>query len=471
MFDALNKARFEGGFFHLRDYLLYGVEGADAFSYFHNFSTNDVKNLKKYSFQMNTRLEINAKVAFYFVLAREEDELLLLIHKSYKNLLLAELEKFIIVEDVRPIERSEKIYVNLSPVALEGMSGQWFFEDAYLSFGSPLHQVELSREIVEQLEFFSGFRLLAPDTLRGSFVGETILNELAVDYHKGCFRGQETAAKMQNNRGAAVRPAITYEESKLKVTVATLGEYCLGLAKRAVLLEDEEVHKLPYFNDGDAAAKARHFFEEAMDLFNSNQEKQAIKKLEEAIVLDPSNIDYHEAIGVMWGRLGEYQKALDYMDQILNVDDRYVMAYTNKSLYAMKLGRIVEAEEFKAKATALSFEKLGEEAEAKKQREEEERRREKMYLEVLEVDALDSFASHKLAEIYLKRKEYPKAEPLLQAQIEHNQNNPETYHLLCRLFDETNRKEALVECACRGVDIAAKKGQEKLVKAMQKFLP
>src|SRR5690606_9180746 len=138
--------------------------------------------------------------------------------------------------------------------------------------------------------------------------------------------------------------------------------------------------------------KAKELFDRAIELFQKDQEEEAIELLELTISIDPTFEDAYESLGVIFGRHEKFERAIELMQKLSHVNPKSVMAHTNMSLYYMRLGNIEEAEKQKAEATIKTFEYYGDEAKGKeeeKKREEqrlvERNRREEMFKQVLEI--------------------------------------------------------------------------------------
>src|SRR5690606_5012874 len=147
-----------------------------------------------------------------------------------------------------------------------------------------------------------------------------------------------------------------------------------------------------------------------------NEMVRAEEYFRQAIDLSPEFADAYEALGVMLGRQNRFEEAILLMDELTKIDSSSVLAHTNKSLYLMKLGKIEEAEQEKSLATVKSFQKFGTEAKLKEQMDEERKKqeqewekREKMFSQVLEIDAEDTLANYGLGSISVERKQWDRA--------------------------------------------------------------
>src|SRR5690606_15624393 len=118
-----------------------------------------------------------------------------------------DIEKFVIMED---IQVSDEVETNLA-----------FSGDE--SFGAPLnffgvegsYKIDPSASENEQFFIACGIPRIGIDINDKILVNETRLDDLAVNYDKGCFLGQETAAKIRSRRGANYSPVVLVSNDEL----------------------------------------------------------------------------------------------------------------------------------------------------------------------------------------------------------------------------------------------------------------
>jgi tetratricopeptide (TPR) repeat protein len=79
----------------------------------------------------------------------------------------------------------------------------------------------------------------------------------------------------------------------------------------------------------------------------------AIEEFKAAILLDPSNVNLHNSLGVCYGVLGSFQKALEEFTHAIRLDEKEVMAIYNAGLVNMLTGNRKEALEYFLKADQL----------------------------------------------------------------------------------------------------------------------
>jgi len=195
------------------------------------------------------------------------------------------------------------------------------------------------------------------------------------------------------------------------------------------------------------------------------------------LAFDPSLADAYESLGVMLGRIEKYDEAIDWMNQLLTVNPQSVMAHTNKSLFLMKQGKIEEAEAEKGLATVKSFAVFGEEAKMKKQLAEEQKkkedeilRREKMFLQVLEIDEEDTIALYGMADIFFHRKDFSSAIKNLEKVITVDSKYSTAYLLLGKAYEAISDLERATSTYQAGILVASKRGDLMPANEMQSRL-
>ncbi|MEC7274720.1 MAG: tetratricopeptide repeat protein [Bdellovibrionota bacterium] len=222
---------------------------------------------------------------------------------------------------------------------------------------------------------------------------------------------------------------------------------------------------MPIGGEFNQESFVQDLYEKAVNLFQSDNEEEAINLLKAVVKLSPDYEDAYEAIGVILGRQEKFQEGIEFMDKVLEANPDSVMAHTNKSLFYMRLGKIEEAEEEKAQATVKSFSQYGKEAQQKKAKEEQRKaeeaeieRRFDMFKQVLEIDPDDNLANYGLADIYFQRGEAEKSIPLLEKVISVDKNYSVAYLLLGKVFLNTENKDKAREVFKRGIEIASAQG-------------
>lgn len=475
------------------------VEGPDSFDFLNRQLTNDLKDLHLSQFQMNARLERNGRLQSFFYLLRESENIFyILVQPEMKSLIFNELNKFLITEDVNieEYENNFMIYLGLGLLNkdLQGMKGKVYNLPAVIS------KEEISCEKMDEITE-NIFRILTAWPVLGKtvsldvLVNETMVNELAVSYKKGCFLGQETAAKIHTRRGAAKYPTwliskakITddlnfriYDSLKIEDDYITLADLPreLRVQDKKLELNNHEV-KVKMFSPLDLdnyTQLAKNIYHEAISVFHKKNDEEALDKIDLAILLDPKNPDLYEVKGAILGQMNLFEKAISVMDELLGVDENSVMAHTNKSLFLMKIGKIPEAEEEKALATVASFAQFGAIAKQKKEIEEkvqkekaELERKKTMFRQVLAIDEMDEIANFGLADISFKNDEYETSLTFLEKVLSSKPKYSQALLLKGKVLEKLGRIEEAKTIYSQGIEVASKQGEMMPANEMQSRL-
>jgi folate-binding protein YgfZ len=343
--------------------------------------------------------------------------------------------------------------------------------------------------------YLRGVPRLNREVKPGDLINNTFFDELCVDYGKGCYPGQETVAKINTHRGAAYKPV-------LGVASEALSEVVVDGKKvgKVLLCKEIEGHFFHYISllrnfrinnsrCGDfnifyypyievtAQALAQEFFDQGVDSFQQGQEELAVDRFKKAIEIDPDFEDAYESLGVVLGRRGEYALAIKLMEELKEINPKCLMAYTNLSLFHMKQGEIEKAEQYKAEATLLNFEILGDEAERKREEEQlrakklaERNRREQMFLQVLELDSSDAMANNGMGEILLEKSNFKIAVEYFQKALSTDAKYSVAYLGLAKCYLGLNLEVELEQILRQGLKVATKNGDLVPANEMQRML-
>lgn len=515
----LNRYRYHAGQFN-QDFFSIQVTGSDAESFLHNQTTYDVKAIALSGFHLVSMLDPQGRVETYFFVLKRSDAFTLLVPKKILEKTVTRLNKFLIAEDVELSKAEyESWTIIIGPKGAQYLPkrdhdafvGEIFEETALLIPGILEHEINpLGPEDIQAWVALSGYPSLDGEDAPVDIINNNRLFDLTVSLKKGCYPGQETVSKIHYNRGAAYAPVLIEMKSKphfetLPLELSFQGKK-IGTVKSfhelknhwylsASLLRDFRVEfldidattvsgtpikgKVRYFPllPSDARAKAEELFHDASEFFKKDNLAMAEEAFLLAIDVDPTYADAFEAIGVLYGRTERFPQAIEMMEKLTTVDPSSVMAYTNKSLYLMKMGKIEEAEEAKTQATLKSFAKFGEEAKLKEETQklkqaelEDLARREGMYRQVLEIDSDDTLANYGLGTIYLDRHEIPEAIACLEKVVIQDERYSVAYLALGKAFAEAGDKVKARDVWERGIKIAAAKGDLMPANQMQSLL-
>ena len=112
--------------------------------------------------------------------------------------------------------------------------------------------------------------------------------------------------------------------------------------------------------------QAQRLHELAMSHFVENRTEEALLVLSQLLETYPDFLAAYETKGVLLSRLSRFEEAIATMHQLLEKNDKHVMAYTNLSIFWLKLNDKDQAEHYKAKATSVAMGLKMAEAMAKK---------------------------------------------------------------------------------------------------------
>ena len=364
---------------------------------------------------------------------------------------------------------------------------------------------------------------------------ETGLETQSVSYTKGCYLGQEIIARVKTY-GAVQKalmglvfaessvpfsetlftaseplPLIESHEDEASRSSAYLTSACfsptlnrwiaLAYLNKALRIPGKTlelkinnmpvtatVTMLPFYRAETRVEKAQQLLQAALKQFaglSSDNEalltNEVIPKLREALSLDPNLIDAYEALGAILARLDtteSYEEAITLMHQLSERDPDRIMAYTNLSVYYMKLGDKERAEEEKARATVLAMRQKAKEAgltllspeEEQRKKEAATRQRIQLFIEALQYRPDDPLGNFGLGSAYLELNEFENAIPAFQKTIAAQATHSVAYLSLGKAFEGLNQLTEAKTIYARGIEIAAQRRDLMPLEEMQRRL-
>jgi folate-binding protein YgfZ len=514
---SISSIRFNSSQMHLQDYSLIKVTGADRESFFQGQVTNDLSLLGINQGQLTARLNRQGKLQSFFFIAKLEDCLFLLCPKILVETIKTDFEKFIIMDDVVLENIDINLWIVFNHFLEDTQTIGQFFDFNFFGMNARLTLErnptikETDKNELEEIRVLNGRPNWGVDVDETQFINDSYLNEIAISYKKGCFLGQETAAKIENNRGAAYYPVLLKLDSPIDLAQFLKADFQISLLEgerkagtllyqikdmlQVLLFRDFRVvgcelelilgtqkikvtvMDLPFYKSFSKKDIALELYHQGVDNFQANHLGAAQECLKKALSFDSSLADAYESLGVMLGREEKFQEAIEWMDKLLIVNPQSVMAHTNKSLYLMRLGKIEEAEAEKSLATVKSFAVFGQEAKVKKQlaeelkkKEEEVLRREKMFLQVLEIDEEDTIALYGMSDIFFQRKDFQSAINNLEKVIAVDPKYSTAYLLLGKAYEAKGDVEKARSVYQAGIVLASKRGDMMPANEMQSRL-
>jgi folate-binding protein YgfZ len=504
----LSSIRFNSTQTELTDWSLIEVTGQDREAFFQGQVTNDLSLLENKKAQVTARLNRTGKLQSFFILAKLSERLLILCQKELVDAILNDFNKFIIMDEVELRPLDEKVFVHFN----DFLSGDdtYLFRLNFYGIYAVIRTTKLSNVSqtdaaeLEEIRFLNGFPKWKKDVDESFFINDSFLNDIAISYKKGCFLGQETVAKIENNRGAAYFPVllklknqtilpqvdffiedkkagkINYQKDGI-LQASLFRDFRIEGKALVITIEgknyDAIVHYLPFYKNQSQEEVAHELYHAGVEAFQKEDTDLAMDFMKRAIDFDPAYSDAYESIGVILGRKERYEEAILWMDKLLAVKSSSVMGHTNKSLFLMKLGKITEAEAEKSLAVVKSFSMYGEEAKVKKaleaekkKKEEDILRREKMFQQVLEIDMEDTVALYGMADVAFYKENYKEAVAYLEKVVVLDEKYSAAYLLLGKSLEATGNLERAMQVYKKGIDVASKRGDMMPANEMQSRL-
>jgi folate-binding protein YgfZ len=381
--------------------------------------------------------------------------------------------------------------------------------------------VRLDDKELEQARIEIGVPKYGIDFDSSNFLPETGLEHQCVSYTKGCFLGQEVLARVRS-QGAPTRGLVGLlfpkgkefeinESRELLVhdkPVAWLKSSCfsqsmnrtvaMAFVTRELRVPDTmikgtiggvavelEVTLLPFYHPETAKTKARKLYEDALQIFAKEDERNhqngdesgSVKLLRDALELDPFLEDAYESLGVILSKRGHLDEAISLMKKLAEMNPESVMAHTNLSVFYLEKGLKEEAEEEKAISMSIRMKIAAQEAMTEtqgKQKQAEERaeqlERLKMFEQVLQLDSEDLLANYGAGSCYTALGEFGKAVPYLKRAITLKPSHTVAYLSLGVAYEGLGDWSSAVRIYKDGISVASKRGDMQPMQDMQNRL-
>ena len=569
--QEIEAVRHRAGLWIRDGWTVYRFSGADAASWLHNQTTNDVEGLENGHGNTQALVNRQGRLQSVFHLFRFEDEYWAILHQSQVAALLDRVETHLFMEQVEV----EEVGAESAQILIEGPRALLFLnalldpkpdvgespypsdpdtfapvrlmdhdvlafrmtetgEDGYLLLAAPGEGAELydklaaygvEHGVAEISEPARNALLLEsggprpgvdydPDTV----IAETPFEATAVNYSKGCYLGQEVVARLKaygSPKQALV--GLTSEKesadfppvgSALFIEGKRIGRLCgyawsptlTAWAVRVYLdrkhrTQDSEVtlggedgkqvftarvRHLPLYETRSREAYAEHLYHEALERFEADADDvddSAIGLLDDALHLAPEFEDAYEALGVILHRHGQVDEAITWMKRLAAMNPNCVMAHTNLSVFYVAKGMIQEAEDEKALAEQLEFQRemdakqAATHAKAERERiKAEANERIGMFLEVLEIDPEDPIATMGLGTAYMQLEQYPDAIPHLETATRVQADYSAAYLNLGKCLEFTGDTTRASDAYQQGIEAAGRKGDLMPMREMERRL-
>lgn len=94
-------------------------------------------------------------------------------------------------------------------------------------------------------------------------------------------------------------------------------------------------------------------YDEAIRLKDAGDLQGAVDKLYEVLKLEPNHADSHSALAVYLQKLGQFEPAIAHAKKVCEINPNDTFSYSQLSVIYVRCGRIMEAEDAKARAHAV----------------------------------------------------------------------------------------------------------------------
>ena len=103
------------------------------------------------------------------------------------------------------------------------------------------------------------------------------------------------------------------------------------------------------------AEQAQSLYFQALKKHRFKEYTEAVELLKQALELAPDHTDSWEALGVLYDKTDQLDKAIEAMERLRDLNPDEIMAHTNLSRFYMKKGWTEKAEEAQGKARLLGW--------------------------------------------------------------------------------------------------------------------
>jgi len=226
-----------------------------------------------------------------------------------------------------------------------------------------------------------------------------------------------------------------------------------------------EVALSPLHLGANANELSVQLYQQALTLFSKGKDEQSVAKLEDALRLDPTNVEAYESLGVILGRLEKYHEAIDIFRRLEELAPEEPMVHTNLSLFYLKIGQKDEAEQQKALATMKKF-GVGTDpkqaaqmaAREREARRVEAERKKAMFADVLAIDSDDGLALMGMGQALAELEDYDGSAVHLQRALVQQDQNSALYVSCGQVLEKLERTDEAVAVFRRGIEVASRKG-------------
>lgn len=509
------------------DYTLFRLTGVDVATYLQRRTSNDVLALAVGDSHTNAFLDKTARIQCLFHLSRIADEdFFAIVETPLAETFEKEVLKFKIMERFELTQDEStplQLWINPSKTFENAFPMPSFFmgksaKNAVLQIEGTADTTKthrMSLETFRALQTLLGVPRYAQDYTLETMLPETTWEHFAVSYSKGCFLGQETVAKVNTYGGLKQtlmglffegQSVVITPQSDLFVENETgesvkagrwasavqweRGTYALAYLHRAFREPNQtlkiqinshifmaQVELIPFLNLGNPNEdKAQRLYDTIMQQFVEGDLKGSIEAMRRLVEAYPLFWQAQEGLAVLLGRAERYEEAMQVLKQLIDENPNWVMAYTNLSIYALRLGSKEEAENWKAEGTRVAMRlkmqevmaqkkamQSEEEAEAERQaqwvaRRQQLQERIGLFQQALNFSPNDALAYYGLATAYHELEDFANAVHAYAKTIELNPKHSKAFVGWAECLHALGKHDALQSVLTRGIEVASHKG-------------
>ena len=516
-------------------YSAFELTGKDVADYLQRRTSNDVKALEVGQTQVNSFLSKTAGIQCLFQLWKTaETTFLALVETPLAQTFEAEVLKFklmecftlkrldspltLVIHPPHSLKTDENSLPN--PTLLLGKSAT---HACVLNTSTREDSLEtLSMQDFQALQTLCGVPRYGVDYTQATKLPETAWEAFAFSETKGCFLGQETLAKVKTYGGlkqtlmglwvpkASLESLGIEPQSPVLLSSETGEPQEIGQWGHAVALEEgvyalaylhrafrrpgqslplavlggrieAQVDLPPYLNlSTQAHEKPQRLYESAMQRFVEGDLSGSITAMREVVEAFPHYWPAQEGLGVLLGRAERYEEAMTILKALIAQNPDWVMAYTNLSIYALRLGSKEEAETWKAEGTRVAMRlkmaevmaqkqamqgdataearRLKEVEEAHQKRQDQLVERVSLFEQALAFSPNDALAHYGKATALHELERYAEAASAYEQTVSLNPKQSKAYVGWAECLMALSRADALKQVVQAGIEVASQRG-------------
>jgi folate-binding protein YgfZ len=516
-------------------YSAFELTGKDVVDYLQRRTSNDVKALEVGQTQVNSFLSKTAGIQCLFQLWKTaETTFLAVVETPLAETFEAEVVKFKLMEcfTLKRLDSPLTLVIHpphslktdenslQTPTLLLGKSAP---QACLLNTSTRENSLEtLSVQDFQALQTLCGVPRYGVDYTHETKLPETAWETLAASETKGCFLGQETLAKVKTYGGLkqtlmgvwmpkasleglgieAQGPVLLSSETGEPQEIGQWGHavaleegvYALAYLHRAFRKPgqslrlavlggqiDAHVTLPPYLHLSPPREETpTRLYDSAMQRFVEGDLAASITAMREVVEAFPHYWPAQEGLAVLLGRAERYEEAMTILKALIAQNPDWVMAYTNLSIYALRLGSKEEAETWKAEGTRVAMRlkmaevmaqkqatALDEEAEAQRLKAEEDAREKRqnhlverisLFEQALTYSPNDALAHYGKATALQELERYEEAVNAYEQTVSLNPKQSKAYVGWAECLLALSRADALKQVVQAGLEVASQRG-------------